>query len=436
MAERLLRIVQPGAALRPYSPALDPDAVEDARTIIDDVRARGEVALRHHAERLGDLQPGAPLIIGRDGLERAWHALEDSTRALLERTAARVGAFAKAQRQAISEVDVPLPGELPGDIPGVPGDGGRAGHTIEPVEAAGCYAPGGRYPLPSSVLMTAVTARAAGVSRVLVATPRPGDLMLGAAHIAGADAVLAIGGAQAIAAMAMGIGAVPRCDVICGPGNKWVSAAKWLISGACSIDMIAGPSELLVLADDSADARTVASDLLAQAEHDADASAVLISTSAELVDAVEHELHAQLESLPTADTARRALANGCAVVARSIDEAIALADEHAPEHLEIHTRDADAVAKRLRHAGALFIGHATAEVFGDYGAGPNHTLPTGGTARHSAGLSVLHFLRVRTWLRMDDAPSAASRALAEDAAALARLEGLEAHARSAEARLR
>lgn len=425
MAERLLRIVQPGAALRPYSPALDPGAVEEARAIIDDVRARGEVALRHHAERLGDLQPGAPLIIGRDGLERAWHALEDSTRALLERTAARIDAFAKAQREALAEVDVSLPG-----------DAGCAGHTIEPVEAAGCYAPGGRYPLPSSVLMTAVTARAAGVSRVLVATPRPGDLMLGAAHIAGADAVLAIGGAQAVAAMAMGIGAVPRCDVICGPGNKWVSAAKWLVSGACSIDMIAGPSELLVLTDDSADARTVASDLLAQAEHDADASAVLISTSADLVEAVERELHAQLESLPTAATARRALANGCAVVARSVDEAIALADEHAPEHLEIHTRDADAVAKRLRHAGALFIGHATAEVFGDYGAGPNHTLPTGGTARHSAGLSVLHFLRVRTWLRMDDAPSAASRALAEDAAALARLEGLEAHARSAEARLR
>ena len=422
MAERLLRIVQPGSPLRPYSPALDPGAVEDARAIIDDVRARGEAALRHHAERLGDLQPGAPLIIERDGLERAWDALDTSTRWLLRSTATRIDTFAKAQREALSEIDVRI-------------QGGRAGHTVEPVEAAGCYAPGGRYPLPSSVLMTAVTARAAGVSRVLVATPRPGDLMLGAAYIAGADAVLAIGGAQAVAAMALGIGGAPRCDVICGPGNKWVSAAKWLVSAECGIDMIAGPSELLVLADDSADASMVAADLLAQAEHDADASAVLISTSADLVDAVERELHAQLVCLPTADTARRAFANGCAVIAASIDEAIALTDQHAPEHLEIHTRDADAVARRIRHAGAIFIGKESAEVFGDYGAGPNHTLPTGGTARHSAGLSVLHFLRFRTWLRMDEESCAASRLLAKDALALASLEGLNAHARSALKRL-
>lgn len=426
MAERLLKILEPSGLRRPHFLAVDGKSVADASEIMKDIQKRGEQAVREHAARLGDIPDDAgddlPLVVERSDLERAWNDLDEDTQSLLERTAARIASFAKAQRSALTEIDGPLPG-------------GRAGHTIEPVERAGCYAPGGRYPLVSSALMTAVTARCAGVKDVIVATPRPGVLMLGAAWIGGADRVLIVGGAQAIGAMQLGV-CVGKCDVICGPGNKWVTAAKFLASSTCAIDMIAGPSELLVLADDSADASTVAADLLAQAEHDADASAVLISTSAELVDAVERELHAQLESLPTADTARRALANGCAVVARSIDEAIALADEHAPEHLEIHTRDADAVAKRLRHAGALFIGHATAEVFGDYGAGPNHTLPTGGTARHSAGLSVLHFLRVRTWLRMDDAPSAASRALAEDAAALARLEGLEAHARSAEARLR
>lgn len=428
MTERLLRIVSPSDSLRPHSPALEPGAVEDARAILEDIQKRGERAVREHAARLGDIPDDAggalPLVVERGALERAWNDLDAPTRGLLERTTERIRVFAIAQRAALREIDVELPGA-----------GGRAGHTIEPMERAGCYAPGGRYPLVSSVLMTAVTARCAGVNDVTVATPRPSPLMLGAAWIAGADRVLIVGGAQAIGAMQLGV-VVPRCDVICGPGNRWVTAAKFLASSTCAIDMIAGPSELLVIADDSADAPTVAADLLAQAEHDADASVVLISTSEPLLEHVECELQEQLRTLPSAPTAREALANGCCVLARSIDEAIALADRHAPEHLEIHCRGAEAVAKRLRHAGALFIGHASAEVFGDYGAGPNHTLPTGGTARHAAGLSVLHFLRVRTWLRVDDAGGSAAQDLVRDAAALGRLEGLEAHARSSERRLR
>jgi len=310
--------------------------------------------------------------------------------------------------------------------------GGAAGHTIAPVEAAGCYAPGGRFPLPSSVLMTVIPARAAGVETVWVASPRPTAATLAAAALSGADALLCAGGAHAIAALAYGAGPVPPCDAVVGPGSRWVTAAKQLIAGHVAIDMLAGPSELVVLADHSADAALVAADLLAQAEHDADARPLLVTTSEPLAEATEQQLSRQLADLPTAATARAALSNGFAVVANDLPEAVRLCDRIAPEHLALHVADAQAVAARVRHYGALFLGAQTAEVLGDYGAGPNHVLPTGGTARSTGGLSVLTFLRVRTWLRIDDSRAAAG--LYADAAALARLETLEAHARSATAR--
>jgi phosphoribosyl-ATP pyrophosphohydrolase/phosphoribosyl-AMP cyclohydrolase/histidinol dehydrogenase len=339
---------------------------------------------------------------------------------LLERTADRIKSFAEAQLESIQEIDVPIPG-------------GRAGQSVSPVNRAGCYAPGGRFPLPSSVLMTAVTARAAGVSEVWAASPRPTPITLAAASVAGADALLAVGGAQAIAALAYGVPPAPACDVIVGPGNRWVTAAKQLVTGRVGIDLLAGPSELTVLADDSVSAEVVAADLLAQAEHDPDAVPVLVTTSAELADRVEAELAQQLFELPTRDTAAAALGNGFAVVAKSPEAALELADRLAPEHLQLLGPSMEALAKKARHYGGLFIGTFSAEVFGDYGAGPNHTLPTGGGARYSGGLSVLHFLRIRTWMRLDR-PDAITD-LARDAAALARLEGLEGHARAAEARI-
>lgn len=401
--------------------AVDASTLAGTRVIVDAVRDGGDAALRDYAERFGDLAPGAPLIVWRDGLDAALAALPDADRALLVRTAARIRTFAEAQRSALEALTVPVPG-------------GRAGHTAAPVERAGCYAPGGRFPLPSSVLMTVVTARAAGVPTVWVASPRPTAMTLAAAAVAGADALLAVGGAQAIAALAYGAGAVPACDVIVGPGNRWVTAAKQLVSGRVRIDMLAGPSELVVLADGSADPETVAADLLGQAEHDPDAVPILVTTDATLPDRVEAALERRLADLPTAATARAALLNGFAVVARDLDEAARACDQLAPEHLELALPDAvaAALAPRLRHYGGLFVGHAAAEVFGDYGAGPNHVLPTGGTARFSGGLSVFDFLRVRTWLAIDDRAAAAT--LIDDAAALARHEGLEAHARSAERR--
>ncbi|HSL19705.1 MAG TPA: histidinol dehydrogenase [Methylomirabilota bacterium] len=416
-----LRRLSPDEVEHSRREAVDRDTLDRAAVIVERVRTGGEAALREIAEELGDLAPGAPLVLGRDALETARDGLAPEVIALLERTADRIAAFADAQRHSLVDLKAPVPG-------------GIAGHAVAPVERAGCYAPGGRYPLPSSVLMTAVTARAAGVAEVWVASPRPTAVTLAAAAVAGADAVLAVGGAHAVAALAYGAGPVPACDVVVGPGNRWVTAAKKLVAGAVGIDMLAGPSELVVLADGEADPATVAADLLAQAEHDPDALPVLVTTSAALADAVDAELERQIADLPTAATARAALGHGFAVVVPDLDRAVAVCDRLAPEHLQVHTVDADTVSGRLAHWGGLFVGAAAAEVFGDYGAGPNHTLPTGGVARYKGGLSVLDFLRLRTWLRMEAGDDA--DAMARDAAALARLEGLEAHARAAELRVR
>jgi phosphoribosyl-ATP pyrophosphohydrolase/phosphoribosyl-AMP cyclohydrolase/histidinol dehydrogenase len=390
--------------------------LDAVKKIVDDVSARGEAALREHAERLGDIGPKEPLVWSGRELKNARDAIDPADLALLERTAERIRGFASAQMASLGSMEAEVPG-------------GIAGQNVAPVDKAGCYAPGGRFPLPSSVLMTAVTARTAGVKEVWVASPRPRPITLAAASVAGADNLLAAGGAQAIAALALGAGPIPACDVIVGPGNRFVTAAKKLVFGHAAIDMLAGPSELVVLADKSADARVIAADLLAQAEHDPDALPALIATDEFLIEKVQGELASQLAGLSTAQTARAALKNGFAVLAKDLDEAIRICDRLAPEHLELHLENADEMRGKLRHYGALFVGSASAEVLGDYGAGPNHTLPTGGTARYTGGLSVFDFLRVRTWLRIDD--PAGAEGLLKDVERLAELEGLAAHARSA-----
>jgi len=420
MTTATLRRLRPSEIESALRQPVDAETLRQAGAIVEDVRMDGESALRRYAEQFGERQPGEQLVLERADLEAALADLPQEQSALLARAGERIGAFAQAQRDALKDVVAPIPG-------------GQVGHTVEPVAIAGCYAPGGRFPLPSSVLMTAVTARIAGVQSVTVASPKPAPATLAAAAIAGADRLLAIGGAHAIAALAYGAGVVQRCDVIVGPGNKWVTAAKQIVSGSVGIDMLAGPSELAIIADDSADADTIAADLLAQAEHDTEAMPILITPSTALIDRVEEALANQLEKLPTADIARQALGNGFAVLVGDLDEAAAVSDRIAPEHLELLVEDPPGLAIRIRSAGALFLGASAAEVLGDYGAGPNHTLPTGGAARFCAGLSVFDFLRVRTWLRIDD--RAKARPLIEDAAAFARIEGLEAHARSAERRL-
>lgn len=315
-------------------------------------------------------------------------------------------------------------------------------------KAAGCYAPGGRYPLPSSVLMTAVTARAAGCQTVILASPKPAPITKAAAYLAGVDVFLCVGGAQAVATMANGLSSgvgtaaasaavvdvVPPCDVICGPGNKWVTAAKSVVSGRCGIDMLAGPSEVLVICDETANPAIVAADLIAQAEHDVVARAVLLSTSATMIADIDAEVDRQVNALPEPNrsTALEALKQSFAVHCSSMEQCIQLSDDLAPEHLEIQTKDSRGVAELCNNYGGLFVGAHAAEVLGDYGAGPNHTLPTGGTGRYTGGLSVFNFLRIRTWMRVDDPEQ--SQGMVSDSIVMARLEGLEGHARAAEAR--
>lgn len=416
-----------GALVRPGERrAVEPEARTVAARILGDLREHGEDSLVRWAIELGDLpNTDTNWRYGPADFAAAFAALDEDTRGLLERTAQRIERFARAQAACLAELDVPVPG-------------GRAGHRVLPLASAGCYAPGGRYPLVSSALMTAVTARAAGVRDVWLASPRPGPLMLAAAHVAGAAGLLAVGGAQALGALSHGLGGAPACDILCGPGNRYVTAAKALLAEDVAVDLVAGPSELLVVADaDAADARAVALDLLAQAEHDPDAWPALVvlgdeAEAAEFAAEVNFALAEELATLPTAALARAALANG-AWIAADENGAAAAAESFAPEHLELIGPRAEALAPRLTRYGTLFLGPASAEVLGDYGIGPNHVLPTGGSARHSGGLSALSFLRLRPFVEVERGSALAP--VARDAAALARLEGLEAHARAAEHRL-
>ncbi len=420
MENALLRTISADSVRSMSAEPADRDTLGVATKIVDAVKARGESALAEFASRFEEVKQGDPLYLGKKEIEAARGAISKGDLALLERTASRIYDFAADQLRSISDMERPIPG-------------GVAGQQVSPVERAGCYAPGGRFPLPSSVLMTAVTANAAGVKSVWVASPKPSPIVLAAASCAQVDGVLSTGGAQAIAALAYGVGPIPECDVIVGPGNRFVTAAKQIVFGKVGIDMLAGPSELLVLADATANPATIAADILAQAEHDPDARPILVSLDAELVNAVNEALALQLAELPTRRNAMGALENGFAVVAGDLSEAIEISDRVAPEHLEVCCENAAEVGERCNHYGALFIGEGTAEVIGDYGAGPNHTLPTGGTARYTGGLSVFDFLRIRTYIKIDNPE--ASRPLYEDAVRLAELEGLAGHAESARRRI-
>ncbi|MDP9493981.1 MAG: histidinol dehydrogenase [Actinomycetota bacterium] len=395
--------------------AVEPETLAEAAAIVEEVRRGGESALRQQAERLGDLEPGGEMVFDRNRLEATLASLTIDERRVLERVAGRIRSFAQAQRDSLQDLDIDV-------------TGGRAGHRWIPVSSAGAYAPGGRYPLPSSVLMTVIPARVAGVTAVWVASPKPTPVTVAAAAVAGADGLLAVGGAQAIAALAFGT-LTPASDLVVGPGNRWVTAAKKHLYGEIGIDGLAGPSEILVIADDSADPELVGADLLAQAEHDDDAVPMLITNSPALADQVDDAIGRQLSDLPTSETASRALENGFCLIVGSLPEAVSMSDRIAPEHLALHVDDPTPLVQQLRSYGSLFIGSGTAEAFADYGVGPNHVLPTGGGARFQSGLSVLTFLRSPTWVALDE-----PEPLVEDTMLLARLEGLEAHARAAQIR--
>jgi len=395
-----------------------PESVEsEARAIIADVRARGDQAVRELTLRFEGRQ--------LDALEldtEAWRAEADKVplplRAALERAVDRVAAFHERQREPGYVVEEP---------------GVRCALRVEPLARVGLYVPGGTARYPSSVIMTAVPARVAGVRELVMVTPGPSPETLAAAEIAGVDRVFVIGGAQAVAALAYGTESVPRVDKIVGPGNAWVAAAKRLVFGDVDIDAIAGPSEVLVIADASASPAHVAADLLAQAEHDAAAIPLLITVGEGPVAAIVAELERQLAELPRREIAARSLAEqGAIIVARDLAEAVRLANRFAPEHLELHVEGAALVAEGVRSAGAIFVGPYTPEAAGDYLAGPNHVLPTGGAARYASPLGVYDFVKRSSVLELTADGLAG---LAADIDALATVEGLDAHARSVRVRL-
>ncbi len=401
---------------------------EAAARIVDDVRARGDAALLEATRRLDGWDPGtaAGLALGRDDFAAAYRGLPAAGRKALALAARRISAF--HERETDSEVR---------------SFRDRAGATlaqvVRPLAKVGLYVPGGTARYPSTVLMTAVPARVAGVKEVVACSPADratGQVdawTLAACHAARVSRLFKVGGAQAVAAMAHGTATIPAVDKICGPGNAYVAAAKRLVFGKVDIDMIAGPSEVLVVADSAADPAEAAADLIAQAEHDVRAVAVLVTPSAAVAERTLAEVERQLADLPRAEIAERSLRErGAAVVAKDLAEAMRLADDFAPEHLVLLVRKAESWVKKLSRAGAIFCGSHTPEAVGDYVAGPSHVLPTAGTARFASPLSVATFRRRMSVLSLS--PRALG-ALAPAVEALTRAEGLEAHARAVRVRL-
>lgn len=403
-------------------PRDDPGLAASVTGLVDDVRARGDEALRDMVERFDGARLDA-LEVPSARWDEALARLDPDVRAALERAAGNIRRFHEAQ----------VPSELSLEVE----EGVRVTRAWAPLDRVGVYAPGGTAAYPSSVLMGVVPARAAGVAEVVLCSPPeptglPPDAVLAAAAIAGADRVFALGGAGAVAALAYGTESVPRVDAIVGPGNRWVTEAKRQVAGHVVIDSPAGPSEVLVLADASSDPRLVALEILAQAEHDPDAACVLVSTSRRVAERALEELAGLVEGAPRAEIVRRALRRaGAALWTESLDEAIAFADRYAPEHLSVMTAGALADARRVRRAGTTFVGAAASVAFGDYMTGANHVLPTGGRARSFSGLSTQHFLRSFAIQEIDESGAAS---MADAVAALAEAEGLPGHAAAARAR--
>jgi histidinol dehydrogenase len=412
-------------ALIAFEVAQDPAVDAVVAATIADVRARGDAAVleytakfdRVHAESL------AALEIAADDMHRAFEALAPQMRSALEIAANRVRSYHERQKMTSWSYRER--------------DGTELGQQVTPLDRVGLYVPGGKAAYPSSVLMNAIPAQVAGVPQIVMVVPTPDNvrnpLVLAAAHLAGVGRAFAIGGAQAIAALAYGTETIAAVDKICGPGNAYVAAAKRRVFGVVGIDMVAGASEILVIADASANPDWIAMDLFSQAEHDELAQAILITPDAGLLDAVAASAARQLRDMPRQSIIAAALANrGALIKVRDLDEACAIANRIAPEHLELAVAAPAELLPKIRHAGAIFMGHHASEALGDYCAGPNHVLPTGRTARFSSPLGVYDFQKRSSVLEIS---TSAARSLGAVAATLAKGEGLHAHAKSAEYRM-
>lgn len=403
------------AAEMPRTRRFDLAQYEEAvRPIVSAVRREGDAALLHYARELDGLGEQS-LRVGDDEIAGAGRRMCSDVRHAAEIAARNIRQFAEAQ----------LPREHFAEF----SPGRKLGWIVRPLAGVGCYVPSGRYPLPSTLLMTAVLAQTAGVERICVMSPKPSIEILGCAHLLGIKEIYRAGGAHAVAALAYGTASVAPVERIVGPGNAYVAAAKKLVAGDVGIDFIAGPTEILILAADG-DARAIAADMLAQAEHDTTASAVLVTTSEQLAKQVSGEIEGQLAALPTTGVAREAIdISGAIYIVADMDAGAEICNRLAPEHLSLHD---PALLPKIRNAGAIFLGPGSPEAAGDYAAGPSHVLPTNGAARLRGGLSAADFVKL---IAVQELAPDALRELAPAIATLARAEGLEAHARSIEVRL-
>lgn len=387
----------------------------DVEEIVDTVRTEGDVAVRRYTEEFDDVTVGNLEVTGT--LERAYDELDSDLRSAIETAAANIRRFHERQVRSDWEVETPI---------------GELGRRFRPLERVGAYVPGGGAAYPSSALMTVVPARVADVDQIAVATP-PGDPIhpatLAALHVAGADEVYRVGGAHAIGALAHGTESIPAVQKIVGPGNRWVTAAKAAVRGTVDIDFLAGPSEVLVIADETAEPAYVAADMIAQAEHGPRSPCVAVATDQAVADGIVTELERQAAAVERAETVASALEHDASgvVLVRSLSEAIGFAEEYAPEHLAVQTANDDVVAERVRSAGSVFLGPSTPVAAGDYASGTNHVLPTHGLAKRTGGLSVDDFVRSTTVQRLTDSGLAD---LAPTITTLAEAEGLLAHAKS------
>jgi len=414
------------ASLIAFEAALDEGVERATAEILEAVRARGDAALIDLTRRFDQWTPrsAADLEVPREAGREALASLDSREREALEFAAARIRAYHQRQVQDSWRIE--------------DAEGAVLGQQVTPIDRVGLYVPGGKAAYPSSVLMSAVAAKVAGVPELVMVTPTPrGEMngpVLAAAALAGVDRIFRVGGAQAVGALAFGTESVPAVDKIVGPGNAYVASAKRRVFGRVGIDMVAGPSEVLVIADSSARADWVAMDLFSQAEHDEVAQAILLSPDATLIEKVAQSMKRQIGEMPRREIISASLAGrGALIHVRDLDEACMLANRIAPEHLELAVAEPEMLLAKIRHAGAIFLGHHASESLGDYCAGPNHVLPTSRTARFSSPLGVYDFQKRSSVIGVSQA---AARRLGREAATLARAEGLEAHARSAEFRVR
>lgn len=384
------------------------DVTDAVKEIITDVRKNGNSAVKKYSEKFDGIETDCREL-SEEEIENAVKSLDDEVLEALKFSVRNVEEFAKAQLGSVKNTMVQA-------------DGAILGHKIIPLEKVGCYIPGGNYPLPSTAIMTIVPAVVAGVKEIIAVSPKAKPVTVAAAKFAGATKIFNIGGVQAIAALAYGTETIDAVDKIVGPGNKYVATAKKIVYGDCGIDFVAGPSEVMVVADNSANPEFVAADLLAQCEHDKDARAYLLCFDRDFAVKVDKCARKFLETLQTADIARVSYEKSTAYVVKDLQEAVEIANKKAPEHLELCLNEVENSVDLFRNYGSLFIGNYSAEVFGDYVSGTNHTLPTGRAARYTGGLSVFDYIKIQTFQKIENVEK-----FAKYASILAEQEGLFAH---------